>query len=81
MNRAPVTSSQIVSIGFDSATSTMEIEFTNRGLNRERPNSIYQYAQVTPEVHEALMKAESIGSHFIKNIKPNPQLYPYTKIQ
>lgn len=78
MNRTPVTSSQIVSIGFEDGV--LEIEFVNRGKT-ERPNSIYQYSDITAEDHANLIGAESIGRHFGAFIKPFPQRYPHTKVQ
>lgn len=61
MNRTPVKSSQIVSIGHDPATKTLEIEFPRQ--------SVYQYAGVSTEQAKALMDAESIGKHFGAHIK------------
>lgn len=61
MQRTAVTSSQIKSIGYDPATNTLEVEFTN--------GSVYQYADVPAETHRALMGAESIGRYFQKNVK------------
>ena len=70
MNRTPVTSSAIVSVGHDPATNTLEIEFKGgRG---------YQYADVPVEKHLALMGAESIGKHFAGHIQG---LHPTTKLQ
>lgn len=61
MQRTPVKSSQIVSIGHDPATSTLEIEFPRGAL--------YRYSKVPAEAAAALMKAESIGKHFGQHIK------------
>lgn len=61
MQRTPVKSSQLISVGHDPATSTLEIEFPRGAL--------YRYSGVSAEQHAALMKAESVGSHFIKHIK------------
>ena len=79
MTRQPVESSQLASVGFDAATSTMEIEFVNR--NPAKLPSIYTYANVSQEDHDKLVNAESIGIHFGAFIKPFPQKYPYTKVQ
>lgn len=79
MNRTHVTSSQIASIGHDTATNTLEIEFVNH--NPARVASIYQYQNVTPEFYAAFMTAESIGSFFIHKIKPFVIEFPYRKIQ
>ncbi len=78
MNRAPVESSQIKSIGFENGV--LEIEFVSHAKDGRLP-SIYQYVNVTTEDHAALIGAESIGRHFGAFIKPFPNRYPYTKVQ
>lgn len=59
MTRIPVQSSNIRAIGYD--TGTLEVEF--------KDGSVYQYADVPQKVHDALLKAPSIGTYFAKNIK------------
>lgn len=61
MNRIPVTSSNLASIGYDEGTQTLEIEF--------RSGAIYQYFGVSSDVHAALMAASSHGSYFAANIR------------
>ena len=61
MTRQRVTSSNIASIGYDSSTSTLEIEF-NTG-------SIYEYSNVSSNINAALMSASSHGTYFNANIK------------
>lgn len=61
MNRTPVKSSQIVSIGHDPATSTLEIEFPRGAL--------YRYADVSAEAYQKFMQAESIGKHFAAHVE------------
>lgn len=73
MKLYPVNSSQINAIGYAAATNTMRIEF--------KSGSLYEYANVTPEVFEAFAKAPSIGSHFYKHIKPFADKYPYVKLE
>lgn len=63
MNRQPVVSSNIRSVGHDPATNTMHVEFNNGG--------VYEYEGVTTEKHAALMKSGSIGSHLHQHIKPH----------
>lgn len=53
MNRLPVKSSNIHSVGYDPATLVLEVQFSNGG--------VYQYPAVPPEMYEALLKSESIG--------------------
>jgi hypothetical protein len=61
MQRQPVSSSNIASIGYDEATQTLEVEFLN--------NSVYQYFNVPVNIHEALMTAPSHGVFLNANIK------------
>lgn len=63
MDRKPVKSSNIVSVGHSPQTNEMEIEFANGG--------VYHYAGVPAHIHDALVNAESVGSHFHKHIRPN----------
>lgn len=73
-----VESSQIHSIGYDSADQKLAIRFKNKV---GAPTSLYHYRKVTPENFEALRDAESIGSHFYKHIKPFPERFPYVCIE
>lgn len=68
MERVPVSSSNILSIGYDQDSQTLEVEFTNM--------SVYQYHGVSPEVHEAFMAAESKGAFLHQTIKQ----YPFVKL-
>lgn len=61
MNRSPVISSNIASIGYDHANQVLEIEFKN--------GSLYQYYGVSDELHRALIGAESHGVFFNQTIK------------
>jgi hypothetical protein len=61
MERTPVSSSNIASIGYDADSMTLEIEFLN--------GRIYQYAGVPADVHAALMAAGSHGAYFNSSIK------------
>jgi len=71
MERTPVTSSQINSIGYDPNSRVLEVEFNN--------NRVYQYHPVTEECHLELMNAESKGKYFNANIKNN-ELITTTKL-
>jgi hypothetical protein len=67
MNRTPVDSSNIVAVGYDSATNTLEIEF-----KPAQPNAnarVYRYEGVPLETFERLLKAESKGSFFSSEIR------------
>ena len=69
MERIPVQSSNIVSIGYHSETETLQVEFLN--------NSIYEYKNVPQIVYDGLMEASSHGSYFNHEIKDS---YSYEKI-
>lgn len=55
-----VKSSNISKIGHSGTTLT--VEFKNGG-------AVWDYEGVTPEQHDALVNADSIGSHFHHHIK------------
>ena len=61
MQRQPVKSSNIKSVGYDEGTKTLEIEFTS--------GEVYQYLNVPAAVHQALMRAASHGKYLNQNIK------------
>lgn len=61
MERTAVSSSNIRAIGYDSGSSTLEIEFNN--------GCVYQYAGVPQGEFDALMSAASHGTYFSANIK------------
>jgi len=70
MDRQPVQSSNLRSIGYDQNTNTIEIEFNDGG--------IYQYFNVPESIYLALMEAVSKGTYFHDNIK---QRYKYKRIR
>ena len=61
INRVPVDSSNIRSIGYDFDTQILEIEFLSGG--------IYRYSNVPSNIHDELMAADSKGRYFAANIK------------
>ncbi len=61
MNRQPVASSNLRSVGYDSTSQVMEIEFHSGG--------IYQYFDVPGNVYSSLLTAGSKGSYFQTFIK------------
>jgi len=61
MNRIPVSSSNVAAVGYDSETQTLEIEFNNGG--------VYQYFDVSQNIYEALISAESVGKFLNGHIK------------
>jgi hypothetical protein len=63
MNRIPVISSNLRSVGYDVSTQILEIEFHS--------SRIYQYFNVPESIYNNLMVAASHGSyfyHFIRNV-------------
>ena len=70
MKRLSVSSSNLRSVGHDSSTNTLEIEFNNGG--------IYQYRGVPSAIYKKLTSASSCGKYFHAHIK---NVYPYTKIR
>lgn len=61
MNRVPVQSSNLASVGYDTASKTLEIEFNS--------GAVWQYAGVPAGVHNAMMGADSVGKYFGDTIK------------
>lgn len=70
MDRLPVISSSIASIGYDESRHVLEIEFLS--------GSVYRYFHVPTEVYAGLMAASSHGAYFNEAIKPAG--YPFTRI-
>lgn len=68
MEREPVSSRAIVSIGYDPESETLEVEFKTSG--------IYQYLNVPIFMYQRLMTAESIGQFFNAEIK---EAFPVSK--
>lgn len=73
MNRTPVESSNIKSIGYDQKTETLEVEYKGTG----KP-AIWQYFEVTPTEHATVLgtnldakdrRNHSVGQTFGKIIK------------
>lgn len=60
MNRQPVKSSNVVSVGYEAETRTLEIQFKS---------GVYQYAGVPPETYANLLTAESIGRYVAQEIR------------
>ena len=70
MDRKYVSSSNIASIGYDSISQVLEVEFLN--------GSIYQYYNVPEALYEGLMSADSHGKYLDANIKKGG--YRYSKV-
>jgi hypothetical protein len=61
MQREPVESTSLRSVGYDSAVRTLEVEFRSGG--------IYRYLEVPPAAYRALRDDESLGRYFARNIR------------
>lgn len=70
MERIPVSSSNINSIGYDKQSSTLEVEFSS--------SEIYQYFDVPEHLYSNLMNAPSKGQFLNDFIKYS---YRYQKIR
>lgn len=69
MQRIPVESSDIVSIGYDPKSRVLEIEF--------KEDRVYQYFDVEPRVYELFLKADSYGEYFYAHINKH---YRYERV-
>jgi len=70
MNRDPVESSNLASVGYDPESNILEIEFKN--------GSIYHYFEVPESRYNALMNASSKGSYLNQSIK---RKFPYKLVK
>lgn len=68
IERNPVGSSNVVSIGYDPDSQTLEVEFRS---------GIYQYYNVGQHIYEELMSAPSKGQFINSQIK---NVYPFSKV-
>jgi hypothetical protein len=66
MERMPVSSSNLISVGYEPETQTLEIEF--------KSGAVYQYSGVPPEEFASFMNADSKGSYFHARIKQYPSI-------
>ena len=64
MDRLPVNSSNVASVGYDEGTWTLEVEFKGGG--------VYQYFRV-PRLHFTALTGSgvSVGQYLNTNIKPH----------
>ncbi len=61
MERVPVKSSNIRSVGYEAETRTLEVEFND--------NSVFHYFNLSPLMHASLMQADSKGSYLSERVK------------
>lgn len=69
MERTPVSSSDIASIGYDEDNQILEVEFNS--------GSVYQYSGVPSSEYDGIMSADSKGKYLHANIKNR---YPFVKL-
>jgi len=69
MDRQIVSSSNIVSVGYDAASETLEVEF--------QTGSIYQYYNVGQGTYDEFMAAPSKGKFLAYQIK---NAFPYSRV-
>lgn len=61
MQRRPIESSNIADAGFDADSGVMEVTF--------KSGKRYRYRNVSPQVFQDFMDADSKGSHFARVIR------------
>ena len=69
MNKLNVVSSNVKAIGYDDRTQTLEVEFLN--------GRVYQYYDISENMHNQFMQASSKGKFFLTYIKDQ---YPYSRV-
>lgn len=69
MDRMPVSSSNLISVGYDEPSLTLEVEF--------KDGALYQYFDVPASVHLELLGAGSIGQYFAQNVR---NTYRYARL-
>jgi len=71
MSRTPVSSSNLASVGYDSQSKLLEVEFLD--------GSVYQYFNIPSYIYTGLMNAASHGSFLDTFVKKAG--YNYRRIQ
>ncbi len=69
MDRTPVVSSNVGSVGYDEYSETMEVEFLS--------GDVYQYFGVPLHLYEQMMSAHSIGGFLNTYVKSQ---YGYARV-
>lgn len=72
----PVSSSQIHAIGHCPDTNTLAVQFKSGSGT----GSTYHYENINSDQFAEFQKAESVGAHFGKMIKPHSDKHPYKKV-
>lgn len=61
MERKPIKSDNLKSVGYDPKTEELDIEF--------KSGTVYRYFRVPAHIYEALLSAPSAGKYHHQNIK------------
>jgi hypothetical protein len=61
MNRVPIRSTALTSVGYDDKAYVLEVEFAHGG--------VYRYLGVPRDVYDGLLSAESRGAYFDEHVK------------
>lgn len=69
MQRRPVDSSAIASVGYDAATGTLEVEYSH--------GAVYQYFDIPEDMYVQLMQASSKGTYLYNNVR---DAFPYSRV-
>lgn len=69
MERSPVSSANVESVGYDEDSETLEVEFKN--------GTLYQYFDVPQSAFNGLVNADSVGAYLAENIKG---VYRYSRV-
>ncbi len=69
MQRDPVASTNVASIGYDEPSQTLEVEFNHGG--------IYQYYNVNQTIYDEFLRAGSKGQFLNAHIK---NAFPYSRV-
>ena len=70
VNKTPVHSTNIRSVGYDPGKNTLELEFHSGG--------VYQYSGVPETIYQGFMRAVSKGTYFHDHIKGR---YPDRRVE
>lgn len=69
MDRNLVSSSNIISVGYDEQNETLEVEFSD--------GSVYQYYNVNKNLYDQFISAPSKGQFLAYQIK---NVFPYSRV-
>jgi hypothetical protein len=69
MDRLLVNSTNIITIGYDAGSKTLEVEFQS--------GKVYQYSNVPEDIYQELMAASSKGQFFHDNVMNQ---YDFTEV-